>query len=163
VNRAGPIQTAAEAAAMASSEVMSPDLAIRLAETVAEAAGDEATDEAWEATWTAPGRTHEERWAVEEAIYGEAEAKERSRQADLLRDLFGNPFRPVTFDPAWRTPGVWAIAQTIYDERAFNRMSELANALEMVGCTDSDFLTHCCQPGPHVRGCWVVDAILGKS
>jgi hypothetical protein len=162
-NRAGTIQTAAEAAAMASTEVMSLDLAIRLAETVAEAAGDEATDEAWEATWTTPGKTNEERWAVHEAIYRQAEAKESSRLADLLRDIFGNPFRPVELDPGWLAPNVVMLAQRIYEDRAFDRMPELADALGAAGCKVAEILSHRRQLGEHVRGCWVVDLILGRE
>jgi hypothetical protein len=56
-----------------------------------------------------------------------------------------------------------AVARTIYQERAFERMPELAEALEAAGCYDAEILGHCRAPGPHVRGCWVVDAILGKS
>jgi hypothetical protein len=83
--------------------------------------------------------------------------------ADLLRDIFGNPFPPITIDPARLTPNVVAVAWTIYQERAFDRMPELAEALEAAVCSDAEILRHCRQPGPHVRGCWVVDLILGKS
>jgi len=55
------------------------------------------------------------------------------------------------------------IAKTIYHERASQRMSELAEALEEAGCTDAEILQHCRGPGPHIRGCWVIDLILGKS
>ncbi len=55
------------------------------------------------------------------------------------------------------------LAQAIYDERDFDRMPILADALEEAGCTNIDILTHCRQPGEHVRGCWVVDAIFGKT
>jgi hypothetical protein len=90
----------------------------------------------------------------------------RSAQAHFLRDIFGNPFLPVTINPAWlaRNHGtVSKIAQAIYDERAFDRMPILADALEEAGCTSQDILNHCRQQGEHVRGCWVVDAILGKT
>lgn len=82
---------------------------------------------------------------------------------DLLRDIFGNPFRPVTLDPAWRTTNVVALAQAIYDERAFERMPILADALEEAGCTNGEMLNHCREPGEHVRGCWVVDMLLEKK
>jgi hypothetical protein len=81
----------------------------------------------------------------------------------LLRDVFRNPFRPVALDPTWLVPCVVKLARTIYDERATDRMAELADALEEVGCHHADILGHCRHQGPHVRGCWVVDAILGKS
>jgi hypothetical protein len=83
--------------------------------------------------------------------------------ANLLRDIFGNPFRPITVDPSWQTGDVIALAQAIYDERTFERMPLLADALEEAGCTDAEILNHCRQPGQHVRGCWVVDLMLGKS
>jgi hypothetical protein len=92
-----------------------------------------------------------------------AKEAERRVQAILVRDIFGNPFFPVTLDPAWLIPQVLELAQTIYEERAFDRMPELAAALEEAGCHDAAILSHCRQPGPHVRGCWVVDAVLGKS
>jgi hypothetical protein len=95
--------------------------------------------------------------------WGTARDAERAVQCHLLRDLLGNPFRPVTIDPAWLTPQVVALARAIYDERAFNRMPELADALERACCDDSDLLNHCRGPGDHTRGCWAIDSILGKS
>jgi hypothetical protein len=81
----------------------------------------------------------------------------------LIRDIFGNPFRPVTADPAWLTSTVVALTRGIYEERAFDRLPILADALQDAGCDNADILDHCRGPGPHVRGCWVVDLILGKS
>ena len=81
----------------------------------------------------------------------------------LLRCIFGNPFRPIVADPAWLTPTVQAIAAAIYQDRAFDRLPILADALEEAGCTNADVLLHCRQPGEHVRGCWVVDLVLGKK
>lgn len=83
--------------------------------------------------------------------------------ASFLRDIFGNPFHSVTFDPAWRTPNVTAVAQTIYDERRFTDMPILADALEEAGCTNEDILSHCRNGKEHARGCWVVDLLLGKK
>ena len=83
--------------------------------------------------------------------------------ADILRDIFGNPFRPVTIDPAWWTPNPVMLAQAIYDERAFDRMPILGDALEEAGCDNADILSHCRLDTVHVRGCWVVDATLGRS
>ena len=88
---------------------------------------------------------------------------ERFAQANLLRDIFGNPFRPVAFDPAWLTETVVGLATAISDDRAFERMPILADALQEAGCENSDILTHCREPGVHVRGCWVVDLVLGKE
>jgi len=83
--------------------------------------------------------------------------------ADFLRDVVGNPFRPVTFDPRWRTADTLGLARAIYDERAFDRMPILADALMDAGCADEQVLGHCRGDGPHVRGCWVVDLVLGKE
>ena len=85
------------------------------------------------------------------------------RRVRILHDLFGNPFRPVAVDPSWLTPDVAALARTIYDDRAFHRMPDLADALARAGCQNNDILRHCRQPGDHVRGCWVVDGILGRE
>ena len=84
-------------------------------------------------------------------------------QITFLRDIFGNPFRPVLADPAWLTPTAVALAAAIYEDRAFDRLPVLADALEEAGCTDADVLLHCRRPGEHVRGCWVVDMVLGKA
>ncbi len=81
---------------------------------------------------------------------------------NLIRDIFGNPFRPVVANPAWLTPTVVSIASAIYAERAFDRLPILADALEEAGCADADLLLHGRQPGEHVRGCWAVDLVLGK-
>lgn len=100
------------------------------------------------------------------ADYRTTEATERKEQVALLRDIFGNPFRPATINPAWlawNDGTVKKIAQAIYNERAFDRMPILADALEEAGCTNANILAHCRQPGEHVRGCWVVDAILDKE
>ncbi|HJZ56454.1 MAG TPA: hypothetical protein VKE74_15925 [Gemmataceae bacterium] len=88
--------------------------------------------------------------------------REQSAQSDLLRDIFGNPFRPVTADPAWLTSTVLTLAQGIYADRAFDRLPILADALQDAGCENPDILTHCRGAGPHVRGCWVVDLLLGR-
>lgn len=81
----------------------------------------------------------------------------------ILCDIFGNPFCPVALEPACLTPSVTTLAQTIYDARSFHRMSKLADALEAAGCKHAEVLAHCRVQGPHVRGCWVVDPILGKE
>jgi hypothetical protein len=88
-------------------------------------------------------------------------------QSDILRDIFGNPFRPLpTLDPAWlrwHDATISRLAQQMYDSRDFASMPILADALEEAGCTSADILDHCRGPGPHVRACWVVDQILGKQ
>jgi hypothetical protein len=83
-----------------------------------------------------------------------------------VRDIFGNPFRPFTLDPsslAWNGGAVRKIAQAIYDGRRFADLPVLADALEDAGCADAAILGHCRGGGEHVRGCWVVDLLLGKS
>jgi hypothetical protein len=93
----------------------------------------------------------------------------RSDQTDrinLLRCIFGNPFRPVTIDPTWLTrngSNVTQLARVIYDDRRFEDMPILADALMDAGCHDETILAHCRSAGPHVLGCWVVDVIVGKS
>jgi hypothetical protein len=87
--------------------------------------------------------------------------EEREQQEGLFRCIFGNPFRPVVFDPAWRTSDVVALARGIYDDREFDRMPILADALQDAGCNNDDILNHCRDTNtPHARGCWVVDAVL---
>ena len=94
----------------------------------------------------------------------DAESRELLRgQADRLRDILGNPFRPVVFSPEWRTSTTVALAQGMYDARDLSAMPILADALQDAGCDSDDILDHCRGPGPHVRGCWVVDLVLGKA
>jgi hypothetical protein len=96
----------------------------------------------------------------------ESETDIRKAIASLLRDIVGNPFRPVALNCSWlgwNDGTVPRIAQGIYDERAFERMPILADALEDAGCDNPDILDHCRNAGPHVRGCWVVDAVLEKE
>ncbi len=84
----------------------------------------------------------------------------------LLHDVLGNPFRLVAVAPVWlaRNGGaVVKVAQGIYQDRAFDQMPILADALEDAGCTDTGILAHCRGNGEHARGCWVVDLLLGKS
>jgi hypothetical protein len=54
------------------------------------------------------------------------------------------------------------MARKMYDSRDFSDMPVLADALEEAGCQDADILVHLRGPEPHVRGCWVVDLLLGK-
>ena len=82
---------------------------------------------------------------------------------DLLRDIFGNPFRPVACSPEWRTSTVLALAAQMYESRDFSAMPILADALQDAGCDNADVLDHCRGAGHHVRGCWCVDQILGKE
>src|SRR5262249_41943220 len=102
-------------------------------------------------------------WWTKHEKEGEEETKD---QVALLHCIFGNPFRPVAINPSWLTWNdgtVQKIAHAIYDERAFDRLPILADALEEVGCTNADILNHCHQQGEHVRGCWVVDLLLRRE
>jgi hypothetical protein len=81
----------------------------------------------------------------------------------IIRDIFGNPFRPVSFSPEWRTSTAVALARQMYDSRDFSAMPILADALQDAGCDNADVLAHCRGPVPHVRGCWVVDLMLDKK
>jgi hypothetical protein len=84
----------------------------------------------------------------------------------LLHDVFGNPFHQVTIDPAWLAWNegvVFRLAQGFYQDRAEDRLPILGDALEEAGCADQAILSHLRHPGPHVRGCWVVDFLLGRN
>jgi hypothetical protein len=88
----------------------------------------------------------------------------------VVRCIFGNPFRPVVANAAWLTPTVAGIAKAAYEARALPsgeldaaRLAVLADALEENGCCNDDILRHLRGSGPHVRGCWVVDLLLGKE
>lgn len=83
--------------------------------------------------------------------------------ATFVRDIVGNPFRPVGFNPRWLTSDVVDLARAIYAERAFERLPILADALTDAGCDDEQVIAHCRSDGPHVRGCWVIDLLLGNA
>jgi hypothetical protein len=90
-------------------------------------------------------------------------AAEQAYQAALIRDIVGDPFRPACLDPRWQSADVVRVAKRIDEDRAFDAMPVLADLLEDAGCADPQLLAHCRGVCPHVRGCWVVDRILGKS
>jgi hypothetical protein len=81
----------------------------------------------------------------------------------LFNDVFGDAFQPVVFDGRWRTSDVVRLATAIYDEKAFERMPILADALMDAGCSKEPIIAHCHGNRPHIRGCWAVDLILGKA
>jgi hypothetical protein len=89
---------------------------------------------------------------------------EHLRQVRLLHDIFGPlPFREMTVDPRWLTADVVTLTNGIYDEKAFDRMPILADALQDAGCDNDEVLNHCrAEMWEHVRGCWVVDLLLGR-
>jgi hypothetical protein len=84
----------------------------------------------------------------------------------LLREVFGNPFRVAVPSPdwlSWNRGTVLKMAESIYEERRFCELPILGDALQDAGCDDAEILRHCREPGEHVRGCWVVDLLLGKK
>jgi hypothetical protein len=84
-------------------------------------------------------------------------------QCRVIREVFGNPFRPAAFSPSWRTDTAVALARQMYEGRDFSLMPILADALQDAGCDDEEMLRHCRDASQvHVRGCWVVDLVLGK-
>jgi len=92
------------------------------------------------------------------------------RYSPYIRDIFGNPFRPVRVNPVWLTPTVVSLATAAYTERALpsghlerDRLAVLSDALEEAGCTDPAIMSHLGGPGPHVRGCHILDLLLGKE
>jgi hypothetical protein len=115
------------------------------------------TNAAWAATQ--PGTVMPDDGGASAALL----AAEQVIQSNILRDIFGNPFRPGAVDPAWVTSTVTALVRRMYESRDFSAMPILADALQDAGCDNEDILNHCRGPGPHVRGCWVVDAVLRKE
>jgi hypothetical protein len=99
--------------------------------------------------------------------------EERANQATLLREIFGNPFRPASLAPTWLTwkdGTIPKMAEVNYEDRELpsghldrDRLAVLGDALEEAGCSDPDILGHCQGPVIHVRGCWVLDLLLGKG
>ncbi len=90
---------------------------------------------------------------------------ERRELTDVVREVFGNPFRPQSIESSWLTwndETVVRLSEAIYEARAFDQMPILADALQDAGCHDTKILNHCRQPGPHVRGCWIIDMLLNK-
>src|SRR5947209_6497363 len=84
-------------------------------------------------------------------------------QSRLLRCIFGDPFRPLVHGLAPRTTALVSFARTIYEERTMDCLPILGDMLEEAGCTDTEMLNHCHQPRGHVRGCWVLDALLREA
>jgi hypothetical protein len=93
-----------------------------------------------------------------------AMSAEQAAQCGLLRDILGRPFRPrPPLEPAWLTPTVASIARHVYAEQDFAALPVLADALEDAGCTNPEVLSHGRGPGPHARGCWLIDLLLGRQ
>jgi hypothetical protein len=125
----------------------------------------------WDVGWTMDASWSTSMAAAEDlAEYGAWNSARDLADKDLaalIRDIVGNPFRELpTIAPSWlfwHEEYVVKLAKAIYDERAFDRLPILADALEDASCGNPEILAHCRGPGPHVRGCWVVDLILGKE
>jgi hypothetical protein len=120
------------------------------------------------ATACAP-RGNAGRVAAQAALAGNPRhwAAERTAQADLLRDIFGNPFVPaIVVEAEWlsgRDRAISELARAAYDEHTFDGLPLLADALENAGCTSAGLLTHLRSPGPHARGCWALDLVSPRS
>ncbi|HYT90402.1 MAG TPA: hypothetical protein VEL76_16980 [Gemmataceae bacterium] len=153
------------------------------------AAGRYNRKEAWAAYWTASYNLGESLWnaceaaveataraaasaaaggtsAEQVAAWDAARAAGARHQTTLLREILGDPDRRVTVDPSWLTWNgglVRDLARTVYDERRFEDLPIVADALEEAGCTDAALLAHCRSAAPHVRGCWALDILLGKE
>jgi hypothetical protein len=100
--------------------------------------------------------------AARGAIEAVGSGRERRACAELVRDIFGNPFRKPVFDPSWRTSDVVAVARVIDETQGFGDLPFLCDALEEAGCADDEILNHGRGPGEHVRGCWLVDLVLDR-
>jgi hypothetical protein len=138
--------------------------------TIEESAWDAATRAALSgARDAARSAVRSKEWSGREerdAAWWQARAATKCTQADILRDIFGTPFRSIALAPtslAWHGGLIVSMARQMYDSRDFREIPVLADALEEAGCMDADILNHCRQPGEHVRGCWVIDTLLGKS
>jgi hypothetical protein len=130
---------------------------VRLLESVAEG---------WQGKWAADRAIHLMMNLLDEEVVV-YEKSEQVWMASILRCIFGPlPFRPITITPAWLS---WhdgllvSMARQMYDSRDFTDMPALADALEEAGCDNTDILGHCRSGGEHVRGCWIVDLVLGKA
>jgi len=89
---------------------------------------------------------------------------ERDAQVASVHEIFGPlPYHLIVTNPTWLTSIVQSLATAIYDDKAFDHLPILADALQEAGCDNDDILNHLRGPGPHVRGCWALDLVLGKA
>jgi hypothetical protein len=93
--------------------------------------------------------------------FTELDPSEKVPFVHLLRDIFGNPFRPAAIQAAWRTGPATSLARGMYDSGDYSPMPILADVLEESGCDSGEVLRHCRSSGQHFRGCWVLDSLLG--
>jgi hypothetical protein len=134
------------------------ELACAASQTSDDAVGFSDDEAAFSAAWAASDQS------------AKAGLIELEVQAALLCEIFGNPFRPVPIEAAWFTPSVLSLAHAAYDIRNLPggtldnaRLTVLADALEEAACDNADILDHLRSPGPHVRGCFALDLLLGKE
>lgn len=146
--------------------------ALRTATTVTEPV---AIDAAWAAVWSAApasrmrNLTQAAGEAAARAAAGVMDRRlraatleaERDGQQLLLHDL--RPPDAISLDASWRTPAVVGLVEAIYEHREFERLSMVVDALENAGCRDAAIIGHCRHPGPHIRGCWLVDFLTGRG
>ncbi len=158
-----------------------PDEHVRAALDVAESYADglATADElhaAQVALWTSPSGSvgpRPEEWAIPLLTVWEPDWVGVDELYHLvpafIQDIWSDPSRPVVFDPAWLSDDVKALARAAYEERTpmkhldNARLAVLSDALEEAGCSDEATLAHLRSPGPHVRGCWALDLVLGKG
>jgi hypothetical protein len=180
---AGPLQSAHEEALRKSGRLAAGHPSYHPADAAREcairaASWADGTEWRWYRDWAwyeqeddAPYPSWVTRWAanaVGGAFGGAEDQARRDReslaQLRLLHDIFGPlPFRDITVRPSWLTAEVRLLAQGIYDAKAFDRMPILADALQEAGCASDEVLSHCRAAGwEHVRGCWVIDLLLGR-
>ena len=127
---------------------------------------DLAQDDAWEAAHSVAFRVPRTAWTRESETW----SRGYKAVSQIVREVFGNPFRPPSFDPAWRTPQVRAAAKAGYSNRALPGgeleppgLGALVEALVAAGCNDAAVLDHLRSPGRHVRGCWAVELLAVRS
>lgn len=118
------------------------------------------------AAWAASSAAHPDECTegtAFEAAHAAELPMETLAQCDLLRCLFGDPFHSPKIESSWLTSSVTALAEAIYDNKAFENLPILAMLLQEAGCKDPAILGHCRSEGVHARGCWVIDSVLGKQ
>jgi hypothetical protein len=145
-------------------------------------AGDGAVNAAWgavqavrETAWHAVFNPDAPRTGPD--LFAEQKAtEERAAQCQIMRDVLGNPFRPLPPRKGrraweeqfrrwreWNERAAFKLAEVIYREARFDDTPVLADALEDAGCAEAAILEHLRSPGPHVRGCWALSLLLGQE
>jgi hypothetical protein len=156
----GRLVRARDEAREAKQQFVTPTLQV-VAWRAATAAQDATRDTGRSAGWNCMAETSR---AVNPQDTNHCDPGELRQQAHILRCIFGNPLRPAILEATWLNAGTGVkMAESIYEEGAFDHLPILADALEEAGCDNADILKHCRSDGPHVRGCWVVDMLLGKE